>query len=326
MSRKSSLEDRFARLSELLVEPEAGIARRELAKSLGDRSQHLVAKAAKLTAELGFDELTTELAEAFDRFMVDPVRTDKGCIAKNAIVKALVDLDAREEDVYLRGVRHRQPEPSYGKPVDTAVPLRASSAEGLMISVHPDLVLELTELLIDPEMPARIAAARVLAASGRVEAEPLLRLKAHLGDEEPEVTSEALVGLLALAPRRSLSFVGRFLSSDEDSVVEAAALALGESRLEEAVPLLSRRYQRGAGRRLEQTLLIAISMLRREPGLEYLLSLIQGDNQGRAVQALVALAIHRGDDTVCERTAAAVEGRRGSSLRSVFEREFRRRL
>ncbi len=323
MSRRPPLEDRLARLSELLAEPDATVARRELAKSLGERSNHLVAKAAKITAELGFDELTGELAEAFDRFMVEPIKTDKGGVAKSAIVKALVDLDAREDEVYLRGVRHKQPEPAYGKPVDTAVPVRASSAEGLMIAMHPDLALEMTELLVDPETLARVAAVRVLAGSGRTEAEPLLRLKAHLGDTEPEVTSEALAGLLAMAPRRSLPFVARFLNADDPVVVEAAALALGESRLEEAVPLLARRYERGADRRLEQTLLIAISMLRREPGLEHLLAMVKDGHQGRAVQALVALAIHRGDDAVRERTAAALSDRTGEGeLRSVFEREF----
>ena len=325
MSPRNSLEDRLAHLSELLAEPDAGIARRELAKSLGDRSNHLVGKAAKITAELGFDELTGELAEAFDRFMVEPLKTDKGCVAKSAVVKALVDLDAREEEVYLRGVRHRQPEPSYGKPVDTAVPVRASSAEGLMISMHPDLALELTELLVDSETPARVAAVRVLAASGRMEAEPLLRLKAHLGDEEPEVTTEALLGLLTVAPLRSLRFAARFLNRDDPVVVEAAALAMGESRLEDAVPLLARRYDRGADRRTEQTLLIAISMLRREPGLEHLLGMVKDGHQGRAVQALVALAIHRGDDAVRERTETALAGRKGGrELRSVFEREFGR--
>ncbi len=322
MSRRPALEDRLARLSELLAEPDVGVVRRELAKSLGDRSHHLVAKAAKIAAELGLEELAGEMVEAFERFMVEPARTDKGCIAKTAIVKALVDLDAREDEVYLRGVRHRQPEPAYGGPVDTAVPLRGLSAEGLLIAGHPDLALEMADLLADPETPARIAATRVLAASGRMEAEPLLRLKAHLGDAEPEVTTEALVGLLAMAPRRSLSFASRFLASDDAGVVAAAALALGESRLEEAVPLLARRYRRGADRRLEQTLLIAVSMLRREPGLEYLLSLVSGGDQGRAIQALVALAIHRGDDAVRERTEAALAARKGSHLRSVFEREF----
>ncbi len=323
MSQRPTLEDRLSRLSELLAEPDIGVVRRQLAKALGDRSHHLVARAAKISAELGLEELAGELVEAFDRFMVDPSRTDKGCVAKSAIARALVDLEVIEDDVYLRGVRHKQLEPSYGGPVDTAVLLRASSAEGLLIAGHPDLGLEMTDLLVDPETPARIAAARVLAASGRMEAEPLLRLKAHLGDAEPEVTTEALAGLLAMAPRRSLRFAASFLASDDSAVVAAAALALGESRLEEAVPLLARRYERGADRRLEQTLLIAISMLRREPGMEHLLALVKDGDQGRAAQALVALAIHRGDEAVRERVVAVVDGRKdGRVLRSVFEREF----
>ncbi len=323
MPRRPSLEDRLACLSALLAEADAGVVRRELAKGLGECSNHLVAKAAKITAELAADELTADLAAAFERFMVDPERTDKGCIAKGAIVKALVDLEAAEDDVYLRGVRHRQLEPAYGGAVDTAVPVRAWSAQGLLIVGHLDLGLEMTELLVDSKTPARVAAIRVLAASGRTEAEPMLRLKAHLGDSEPEVTSEALAGLLAMAPRRSLPFAARFLASDDPVVVEAAAMALGESRLEEAFAPLAERYRRGADRRLEQTLLIAISMLRREPGLEYLLSLVKDGNQGRAIQAISALAIHRRDNAVREQTAAALARRGdGGQLRSVFEREF----
>ncbi len=323
MPRRPTLEERLAWLSALIDEPDAGMVRRQLAKALGDRSCHLVAKAATISAELGLEELAGELEEAFDRFMVEPSRTDKGCVAKSAIVKALVDLEMTADEVYLRGVRHRQPEPSFGGPVDTAVTLRGSSAEGLLIAGHPDLGLEMTDLLADPETPARIAAARVLAASGRIEAEPLLRLKAHLGDPEPEVTTEALAGLLAKAPRRSLPFAAGFLASEDSGVVAAAALALGESRLEEAVPLLARRYERGADRRLEQTLLIAISMLRREPGLEHLLAMVKDADQGRAIQALVALAIHRGDEAVRERVEAALSSRlKGGDLRSLFEREF----
>ena len=214
-------------------------------------------------------------------------------------------------------------EPSWGKPVDTAVPVRTLSAEGLMISRHPDLALEMTELLVDKETSARVAAARVLAASGRMEAEPLLRLKVHLGDSEPEVTTEALSGLLALAPRRSLPFAARLLESADGEVVASAALALGESRLEEAAPMLERRYRRGADRRLEQTLLIAISMLRREKGFEILLALVKDGDQGRAVQALTALALHRADDGLRERTKTAVSSRKRGGLRSAFEREFR---
>ena len=323
MPRRDPLEDRLARLAELRREADPDAARPELAKSLGDKSPYLVEKAAKLAADLGLDDLTGDLAAAFDRFMVDPVATDKGCVAKTAIARALVDLEALEDDVYLRGVRHRQMEPAYGGSVDTAAMLRAASAEGLLVCGHPNLGLEMTDLLVDPETPARVAAVRVLAASGRPEAEPLLRLKANLGDAEPEVTSEALAGLLAMNPEASLPFVNRFLNDDDPTLVEAAALALGESRLEEAMPALTARLEGCYDDRLRQTLLVAISMLRREPGLEYLLAMVRDAAPDRARQGLAALAIHRGDETIKERVRAAVAERGHRGLREVFRREFR---
>ncbi len=323
MPRRSRLEDRLARVAELRRAGDAEAARPELERFLADKSCFLAAKAAKLAGDLGLDDLTAALVAAFDRFMVDPERIDKGCAAKSAIVRALVDLDALEDEVYLRGVKHRQLEAAYGAPVDTAAELRAVSAEGLLAAGHPDLGVLIADLLADAETPARLAAVRVLAASGRTEAEPLLRLKARLGDPEGEVTGEALAGLLAIAPRRSLGFVAGFLRAGDPAAVEAAALALGESRLEEAVPLLEERYERCFDPRLAQTLLIAISMLRREAGLDFLLSLVKEAGSDRAAQAVVALAIHRGDDAVRERVEATLAGRRDDGgLRRVFEREF----
>lgn len=324
MARRPTLEDRLTRLAELRSEPDGDVVRREVEKCIGDRRNHLVARAAKLAAELGLEELAPALTAAFDRCMDDPVRSDKGCVAKAAIVRALVDMEVREDDVYLRGVRHRQPEGAYGGPVDTAVALRAASAEGLLIARYPDLGLEMADLLVDPETDARLAAARVLAACGRPEAEPMLRLKARVGDAESEVTGEALAGLLAMAPQRSLRFVAPFLEAEDPVIVESAALALGESRLEEAVPLLVACYGRTFEYRLRRTLLICISMLRRQAGFDYLLAQVETAKPDRATQALVALGIHRGDDALRQRTESAL-ARRGADpeLRSVFEQEFR---
>ncbi|MEM7587970.1 MAG: hypothetical protein AAF560_31565 [Acidobacteriota bacterium] len=324
MAKRPKLEDRLAELSALRSEPDPAISRAALAKALANRNPYLVGKAAKIAAELGHDELEEALTTAFDRFMVNPVRTDKGCVAKIAIVQALVELDARAEDTYLLGIRHRQFEPSYGEPVDTAVPLRAASAEGLLVARHPELALELTELLVDRETQARLAAARVLAASGLLEAESLLRLKVHLGDAEPEITTEAMLGLLTLAPRRSLPFAERFLDHDDPATVESAALALGESRLEGAVELLERRYQRCVEHRLQQTLLLCISMLRREAGFKMLLELVRSGSIARASQALTALAVHRDNASLRDRVEAAVaEHSDAAELETIFVDAFR---
>ncbi|MEM7353706.1 MAG: HEAT repeat domain-containing protein [Acidobacteriota bacterium] len=323
MPRRPTLEDRLNRLADLRSEPDSEVVRRELEKALGDRSNHLVGRAAKLAAEFELEELAPAMTAAFDRCMDNPEGTDKGCVAKAAIVRALVDLEVRAEEVFLRGVRHRQLEGAYGGPVDTAVPVRAASAEGLLIARSPDLGLEMADLLVDPETEARVAAARVLAASGRGEAEPMLRLKAQLGDAEGEVTGEAIAGLLAIAPQRSLTFVAPFLRSEDPAIVEAAALALGESRLEEAVPLLSECAERTFDPRLRRTLLISLSMLRRPAGFDFLLSQVEIARRDQATHAIVALGLHRGDEALRERTEAALARRGGDrALHAAFAQAF----
>ena len=46
--------------------------------------------------------------------MTDPVKTDPQCWAKNAIVKALKDLNHDDPAVFLRGIEHVQMEPVWG--------------------------------------------------------------------------------------------------------------------------------------------------------------------------------------------------------------------
>ena len=48
----------------------------------------------------------------------------------------------------------------------------------------------------------------------------------------------ASLALLGLTPQRSLAFVAEYLSSGSDEVAEVAALALGDTRMTEAFPVL----------------------------------------------------------------------------------------
>lgn len=75
-------------------------------KALRDRSNYVVSKAATIAGEMGIAELIPDLVRAFDRFMTDPVKTDPQCWAKNAIVKALKDLNHDDPIVFLRGIEH----------------------------------------------------------------------------------------------------------------------------------------------------------------------------------------------------------------------------
>ena len=135
-------------------------------KMLGNRSNLLVAKAARLAGDGGLAELTPDLIAAFDRFFMDAVKTDSQCWAKNALAKALVKLEYRSKDVYLRGMRHHQMEGSWGGLSDTAGSLRSTCTHALVdcpgIS-DAELLAALLEPLTDTDKTVRIEAARAVA-------------------------------------------------------------------------------------------------------------------------------------------------------------------
>ncbi len=249
--------------------PDSPELRQELKQYLGDKSPHVVARAAKQIGDRGFFDLESEIETNFDRFTNDPTKTDKGCVAKTAIIKSLVELERGSAEIFLRGLHQIQMEPGFGGPVDTAVELRSYSAMGLAATSYANKVLELVTALTDPESPVRRAAVQALGSVGGVEIEPVLRLKVLHGDVEPQIVSEALEVLLVIAPGRSLPFVERFLDSNDPELAQAAALALGTSRCEEAFDLLKARLDGFVDPELARTLLLSISMLRREQPMNF---------------------------------------------------------
>lgn len=320
MARKTALDRKLARLSELRALPESEALLQELRQSLGDKSPHVVARAVKLIGEREITELVPTVEANLERFTVEPTRSDKGCLAKTAIIKCLVQLEQGSAEIFLRGLHTVQMEPSYGGPVDTAVELRSYSAMGLSATAYPHTVLELVTALTDPEPPVRRAAIQALGAAGGLEVEPLLRFKALSGDREPQVVSDALEVLLAIAPGRSLSFVERFLDSRDEDIAEAAALALGASRCEAAFELLTARIENRIDSSFTRTLLLSLSMLRRENSIAYLLDLVAKAPRRRAEHALQALAIHRYDDKIRERVMEHLAARPdGKKLRALYE-------
>ena len=318
--KKPSLEDRLEDLSRLADEADPEVRLDGLRRALMSHSL-LAGKAARLARERGLSELADDMAAAFERFLADPASDDKGCIAKTEIARTLLELEEPRRELFLAGSRHVQPEPSFGKPVDAAAELRGICAHGLFASGHRLAVLEAVRLLADPEWRVRAEAARSLTGSSRLEAEPVLRLKALLGDEEPEVVSECFAALLHLAREEALDFVAGFLDGPP-LVAQAAALALGESRLEGAVGALTAVYGTCADPELRRTLLLAVAMTRREPAFDYLFQLVANARPGRAAEALAALAIHRHDEGLVERVEGVVRERGEPELRAVFRREF----
>jgi HEAT repeat protein len=308
------------RLGELRSQIPTSDSAGEVRRAVGHGSSHLVAKAAQIAELHALKELIPDLEKAFFRFVEnEPEKTDKGCTAKNAIVSALRAVNAPGAEVYLRGVRHIQMEASCGPPVDTAPELRGNCALGLIDVGHPEAMHEVIRLLVDHERPARIGAVRALGSSGKPEAALLLRLKALIGDREPEVTGEALAELLRLDPRGEFDFVAGFLHADTKTA-EGAALALGQTRQERAFKLLRDKWNSTSSSDLSQTLLLAIGILRLEESVDFLVETLARGHPAAARGALAALALYRCEARVGEVVSRAVAQRKDRQLDEEFAR------
>ena len=174
--------------------------------------------------------------------------------------------------------------------------------------------MDLAHLLADKEAPVRVSAARAVSVHGRDGGIPLLHLKALAGDPEPRVVSECLLALLRLDPG-ALPFVASFFDRG-DAAAEAAAIALGESRRADALPLLRGFLDRASRRGLARVTLLAIATLRRDEAVDLLLSLARDEPGPLAREALSALASVGGGDALYERARAVVEAPTGAEGRA----------
>jgi len=322
MAKSRRLEDTLTAIGELRREPVTPQTIETLREALRARSSHVVAKAAQVTRELELRVLVADATAAFDRFLVNPVKSDPGCRAKVEIARALYELGEDPAAVFPRGIRHRQMEPVFGGREDTAAELRCVSALGLVRTGCRDALVELAELLADPEGPARAGAARAIAYADEAAGEPLLRLKALVGDADASVLTECLGALLSLAPARSLGFVGGLLDHRDGATQEAAAVALGASRLREALPVLRSWWERTADVDLRRTALLAVAMLRHDDAIAFLLSQVAAGTGPDARDAIAALGTYRHDAALRSRVEAAVQQRTDVDLRPAFARSF----
>lgn len=120
-------------------------------KALADRHYRLVAKAAVIGGEQLLYDTEAQLIDAYRRFLDNPVKKDPHCIAKGAVVRALVALDCQNHHFFLSAMRYKQPEPVWGGSVDTALDLRNTSAMGLVGTTYPRAAVAVAELLTDDE-------------------------------------------------------------------------------------------------------------------------------------------------------------------------------
>lgn len=314
MARSRKLEEALASLEAVRSDLTSEVAVSTLQQVLKSKWSIAVAQAAKLVGKGELYALKPELVRAFERFMERPADTDPGCKAKECIAETLYRLEFSDETLFLQGIHHVQLERTWGTSVDTAAGLRGICALGLVRMNYPNVMVELADLLADADPSARANAAKAIAYTENREGVPLLRLKVRVGDANPQVLSECFMGLLKLDPESSLSFVAQFLESASEQICETAALALGESRLEEAFSSLQNCWQRSRAPSFRRIGLMAIAMLRQDSAIDFLLSLIAEGSRLDAQDAISALKLYQQEQILWERVLQAVEQRSDESL------------
>jgi HEAT repeat protein len=265
-------------------------------KSLANRSNFLVAKAARLAEDAGLADLAPDLVAAFDRFFINAEKTDPQCWAKNALSRALGKLECRDKDVFLRGLRHHQMEPTWGGRSDSAGTLRATCAHALVACNgldNQELLILLLDPLVDKDKSVRVEAVRALAQLGET-AVAVLRLRALIPGEDPEVLGQCFTALLAIERDQAVSFVAAFLEAGDDPAGEAA-FALAEMRNPAALAVLLERQKGITDEWFGGVLLSAIALTRLPEAIEFLLGMIEREER-EAPAAIEALSRVAGEE------------------------------
>ena len=279
MVGKRAFEEQIAALDGLREQPEESRLV-PLRQALTAKNNFIAAKAADLVREFGLTALAPELLTAFDRFFDDPIKTDPQCWAKNAISRVLAAFEHQDAEVFLRGMRHIQLEPVYGGRSDSAGTLRATCALALVQcrSVHePELLAHLIELMADKDKSVRTEVARAIEQVGSPSAALLLRLRAVLGSDEPEVLGACYAGVLRLDGLRAIPWVARFLAPGDDAAAEAA-LAIAGTRSAEGFETLRVCLDHARDPWFRSVVLSAIALTRQEEALEFLLELVRQES------------------------------------------------
>lgn len=310
---KASLEDRIDSIRELGRRPVTDHNKAALRKALTDRSNLVVAQAAKVIGELGLVDLIPETLSAFDRMLQKGLTTDPKCWAKRAIVDALKKMDYSDSGAFVKGLRHIQMEPVWGGQEDTATSLRGNCALALLqcadITRHSKL-RNLVDAMADAAEPVRVDAVRAVEQMEGDDAVLLLRLKARIGDARPRVVGQVLESLIGLEQEQGVRFAAEFLDSADDAVREEAAMVLAASRTTVGLEALKGAWARRQGSEQGDALLRGISASGLPGAIDFLLGLIKDGLQRDADAAVQALDLYGESGAIQARVKEALESRR----------------
>jgi hypothetical protein len=319
---RKTTEEKLDDLDGVAGEKDRTAAVARLATALGDKHFSVVAKAAKLAASALHYDLCAQLAAAYRRLTDKPVKSDPNCIAKKALVRALVELDYADVAFFEACLRYKQMEPVWGGTVDTAAEIRSIAAMGLVASGYSRALMAVVPLLHDAEPDARLGAVRAIACANPREAELLLRAKVIGGDAEAAVVGECFEALLGVEPDESLAFVAGYLAHSDDALREVAAVALGGSKLDGALaPLKAAWDDPLPAPEFRNALLRAAALHRSEAAFDWLIELAAGADKRVAADVVEVLVIYRQNAKLAARLEAVLAERGDSAL----ERQFRER-
>jgi HEAT repeat protein len=308
MAGNRAFEAQVAALDAMRQQP-AETRAEPLRKGLGAKNNFIAAKAADLVRELHLSALTPDLLTAFDRFFENPEKSDPQCWAKNAISRALATFEYQEPDVFLRGMRHHQWEPVWGGRSDTAGTLRSTCAFALVQCrsvIEAELLTHLLELVADNDKAVRAEIVRAIEQVGSTSASLLLRMRALIGNDEPEVLGACYSGVLHLEAVRAIPWVSRFLLPADDTSAEAA-LAISATHSPEAFEALRSALENASDPWFRSVVLSAIALTRQESATEFLLEHV-GKESMDAEAAIEALLRSAPSEEVVGRLEKLVKG------------------
>jgi HEAT repeat protein len=290
MPGKHRFEEQLAALDLLRQQPPEACVE-PLRKALGHRNNFVVAKAADLAREFGLTDLTPDLLRTFDRFFENPEKSDPQCWAKNAISRALAALELQEPETFLRGMHHIQLEPVYGGRSDSAGTLRATCALALVQCrrlTNDELLAHLVDLLADKDKTVGAEVARAIEQVGSPSASLVLRLRAVLANDEPEVLGACYSGILRLEGVSAIPWISRFLATSDDAAGEAA-LAIASTHSPQAFDVLKKSLDAAPDPWFRSVLLSAIALTRQDAAMEFLLDQVKSESPDaeRAIEAIL---------------------------------------
>jgi hypothetical protein len=323
MAKRTKMDDELDLVASLRHARKDDTTIAALRRALASRYGLVVESAAIAAKALDAPELSDALGTAFDHFFGRHEQDDKGCLAKTACIQALNAFERADEERLLRGVRHVQMEPVFGKSIDVAGLLRGECLAGLVTIGYEAAHEEAVALLVDKLPETRAIAVKALEALGGREGMLLLRLKALVGDEEPGIVGDCLGGLIRRTPADSLPFVRAQLERREAPVALEAALALAQSARPEVLGLLLSARESRPEEELQVGLLMPIALVRSEDSYRFLLGVLANERAYAATEAVKALRLYAEDPARRAEISAMVESRPEASIRRMFALRFR---